>query len=194
MLPGPASYATSEDLIKESISKWKLPAQKCANDVHDSLLKSLVSNSSESVLNATIPAQFPRLRKTIHQLVADHMMKLKGKALSRISELLEMEKTLYTSNNDDLSENRRKFQYLIRSLDAANGMESKVAALSPNDQNHLSSILMKLGCSKDDLALIPTNNALDEEVSLLFIGSCCRYTTSFVYSYLKLSTYLIRLE
>jgi len=175
-LPGPASYATSEDLIKGSVSKWKVPAYSCAGDVHDSLLNALVGSSPDSVLNATIPAQFPRLRKAIHQLVEDHMMGLKEKTLCRINELLEMEKTLYTSNNDDLSENRRKFQYLIRSLDAANGIESKVSALSPSDQNQLSSILMKLGCSKDDLTLIPTNNALNEEAVDVMAGGLSYFT------------------
>lgn len=169
-LPGPASYATSEELIKGSIVKWVHPAHKCVNDIHHVLLKILCKDSANCLVNKVVSAQFPRLRRTFLKVISDHLDKLKADTLLRINEVLEMENALYTSNNIVFSNTRRQFQKLVRSYDNTQIADKKTAKLTAMEENQLNVILGKLGRSKDDLDLIPTLNALNEEALDVIAG------------------------
>ena len=189
-LPGPASYTASEEIIKGGVQTWIDPAKSCVDDIHDVMLEEFTGNSPNSAVSLTISEQYPHLRRKICQVVSCHLSKLKDHTMNRILELLEMESALYTSNNVDLAENRRRYQAMIRSLDSTKSMDSKVSSLSPNEQSQLNVILAKLGCKKDDLELIPSGNALNEEVLdvmagvLAYFGVKCRVFSDSVHQHI----------
>ena len=162
-LPGPASYATSEDIIKRSVSKWTNPARACVNEIYCTLIDELIGKSN-SVLSRMIPEKYPSLKSKFKQVIKDYLQSLRDDTLSRIDELLEMEMTLYTSNNIELAEMRRSYQALIRSIYSSNAsIDTKISSLSPAEKTQLSMILSKLGCKQDDLGLIPSGNSLNDE-------------------------------